>query len=49
MTALLLESLLTCPIRAHAEMLTMPTEACQWFYECPACQTLLKPQPGDCC
>lgn len=49
MTALLLESPLTCPIRAHAEMLTMPTEACQWFYECPACKTLLKPQPGDCC
>ncbi|MGZ0079886.1 GDCCVxC domain-containing (seleno)protein [Methylomonas sp. LW13] len=23
--------------------------ACQWFYECQGCHTLLKPKPGDCC
>jgi hypothetical protein len=49
MTVLLLESLLTCPICGHTETLIMPAEACQWFYECPACKTLLKPKPGDCC
>lgn len=44
-----LESLLTCPACGHAETLTMPTDACQWFYECPNCRILLKPKPGDCC
>lgn len=43
------ESVLTCPACDHAELLTMPTNACQWFYECPACKVLLKPKPGDCC
>jgi hypothetical protein len=27
----------------------MPTDACQFFYECKGCGTLLKPKPGDCC
>jgi hypothetical protein len=27
----------------------MPTDACQWFYECEGCQTLLRPRTGDCC
>jgi hypothetical protein len=27
----------------------MPTDACQWYHECEACHTLLKPRPGDCC
>ena len=49
MTETLLESLLTCPACGHAERLVMPTDACQWFYECPACKALLKPKPGDCC
>ncbi|WP_305076263.1 GDCCVxC domain-containing (seleno)protein, partial [Methylobacter sp. BlB1] len=33
----------------HAETETMPTDACQFFYECKSCGTLLKPKPGDCC
>ena len=28
---------------------TMPTDACQFFYECTGCGTKLKPKPGDCC
>ena len=28
---------------------TMPTDACQWFYECEQCHAVLKPKPGDCC
>ncbi len=27
----------------------MPTDACQYFYECLHCHTLLKPKAGDCC
>jgi hypothetical protein len=27
----------------------MPTDACQFFYECPACAALLRPTAGDCC
>jgi hypothetical protein len=27
----------------------MPTDACQFFYECSNCKTLLRPKPGDCC
>ena len=27
----------------------MPTDACQFFYECEGCNELLRPLPGDCC
>jgi len=27
----------------------MPTDACQYFYECCGCKTLLRPNTGDCC
>lgn len=27
----------------------MPTDACQYFYDCKGCGALLKPLPGDCC
>lgn len=27
----------------------MPTDACQFFYECTGCGTLLRPNLGDCC
>jgi hypothetical protein len=27
----------------------MPTDACQFFYECAGCGTKLKPKSGDCC
>lgn len=45
----ILESLLTCPHCGRARLETMPTDACQWYYECPSCHALLKPKPGDCC
>lgn len=28
---------------------TMPTDACQWFYECENGKTVLRPLPGGCC
>lgn len=30
-------------------LLRATSDACQWFYECQDCHTLLKPKPGDCC
>ncbi len=27
----------------------MPTDACQYFYECANCGVMLKPKEGDCC
>jgi hypothetical protein len=44
-----LQSVITCPECGHHETETMPVDACQWFYECKSCATLLKPVLGDCC
>lgn len=49
MTKVILDSELTCPECGYAEVLTMPTAACQWFHECAGCHVLLKPKKGDCC
>lgn len=49
MSAVLLESVLTCPQCGFAKREAMPTEACQFYYECTSCHALLKPNPGDCC
>jgi hypothetical protein len=49
MNDVILESTLTCPSCGHAKTETMPTDACQWFYECEQCHTVLKPKAGDCC
>ena len=42
-------STLTCPECGHQSKDLMPTNACQFFYECPSCNVLLKPNAGDCC
>ena len=44
-----LKSELTCPECGAKSVETMPTDACQWFFECQNCQTVLKPLAGDCC
>lgn len=49
MSALVLQSVLTCPRCGFRKEETMPTDACQFFYECEQCKTLLRPNPGDCC
>lgn len=33
-------STLTCPECGHAIKLEMPTDACQFFYECEECKTV---------
>ena len=44
-----LESTITCPECGHSEKETMPTDACQFFYECKNCHKVIKPKTGDCC
>lgn len=46
---ILLESEITCPECGHKQTAAMPTDACQFFFDCPNCRQLLKPKPGDCC
>ena len=48
-TKIELNSTITCPECGHAQTEVMPTDACQWFYDCKGCKALLKPKPGDCC
>lgn len=42
-------SVITCPECGHHKEEVMPTDACQYFYECENCQSVLKPLEGDCC
>lgn len=44
-----LTSTITCPQCGHRQVETMPTNACQWFYDCRGCKVVLRPKPGDCC
>ena len=47
--AFVLESTLTCPHCGHVATETMPTDACQFYYECTGCGALLRPNAGHCC
>lgn len=42
-------STLTCPECAGLSTNSMPTNACQFFYDCPHCAAKLRPLKGDCC
>ena len=44
-----LQSTMTCPACGHAAVETMPTDACQYVYDCRHCGARLKPRTGDCC
>ena len=44
-----LQSTLTCPQCDGISTETMPADACQYFYDCLHCGTVLKPLKGDCC
>jgi hypothetical protein len=45
----ILLSTITCPECNFEKEETMPTDACQYFYECENCKKVLKPKEGDCC
>ncbi|MBB5287011.1 hypothetical protein HNQ92_005173 [Rhabdobacter roseus] len=47
--AVQLESTITCPECQYQKTEQMPEDACQFFYECEQCKTVLRPQSGDCC
>ena len=47
--AMIADSTITCPKCGHAATEQMPTNACQFFYDCNGCGKRLKPKPGDCC
>lgn len=47
--ALILQSTITCPECGFQKEETMPVDACQYFYICTNCNTILKPKQGDCC
>lgn len=44
-----LNSTITCPKCGYKKTEIMPTDACQFFYECENCKTTLQPKQGDCC
>ncbi|HMO85313.1 MAG TPA: GDCCVxC domain-containing (seleno)protein [Lacipirellulaceae bacterium] len=44
-----LKSTITCPSCGLREIEIMPTDACQFFYDCKGCRSVLKAQAGDCC
>jgi hypothetical protein len=43
------QSTITGPSCGFEATETMPTDACQFFYDRKGCGTLLRPRPGDCC
>jgi hypothetical protein len=49
MHTVLTKSVITCPLCGFAKEEVMPDDACQFFYQCTNCKTVLKPKPGDCC
>lgn len=46
---LTLQSIITCPNCGFQKEEKMPTDACQYFYQCTNCGQILKPKNGDCC
>jgi hypothetical protein len=48
-TNIILESVIRCPSCSFESVEQMPTNACQYLYECRQCGARLKPKPGDCC
>ena len=46
---IILESIIKCPNCSFEEKEIMPSNSCQFFYECKNCKKLLKPKKGDCC
>ena len=43
------KSTICCPNCGYSETVEMPTDYCQWYYNCKNCEVLLKPKQGDCC
>jgi CheY-like chemotaxis protein len=48
-TAIIEQSVLTCPSCGFAKAETMPMDACQIVYACAGCGAELRAREGDCC
>lgn len=48
-TEIVLTSTITCPNCGHKKEEVMPTDACQYFYDCENCHSVIRPKAGDCC
>lgn len=42
-------SIIRCPACNTKTKVQMPTERCQFFWDCPACGAVVRPEAGDCC
>ncbi len=40
---------LACPICGKTQEVVMPSDSCQYFYECKFCKNRIKSKEGDCC
>ena len=40
---------LKCPECGFVQKAEMPTDACQFFYDCVNCKAVLRSKRGDCC
>ena len=49
LVAIELFSTITCPECGGLSTEIMPTNACQFFYDCKGCGQRLKPKTSDCC
>lgn len=49
MADMILDSTIRCPNCGPESTERMPTDACQFFYDCRYCGVRLKPKDGDCC
>lgn len=47
--SVVMESRITCPHCGFEKVEVMPTDSCQFFYECLGCKTIIRPKPGHCC
>jgi hypothetical protein len=49
MWAVVTLAMLTCPECGASTREEMPTNACQFFWTCPACAQRIRALAGDCC
>jgi hypothetical protein len=46
---IIMKAKLTCPVCGTTQEAEMPVNACQHFFVCAGCKSVLKPKEGDCC
>jgi hypothetical protein len=49
LTDIITTATITCPACGAASRAEMPTDACQFFWDCPTCGAVIRPKEGDCC